>query len=131
MPNPANLSRSLQVACFVVFGWTLLSGQTPAKRANSALRGAEYSGMYSFLKDGEFVQVSVEAQGHVTGFASRYGDSEGDRGVFLDHFLETGKLVGNQLTFATKAVHGVSFEFRGSVERGEGKNPGERGVLRP
>jgi hypothetical protein len=87
---------------------------------NSA--GADSSGMYSFLRDGEFVQVTVEDQGRVTGFVSRYGDSESDRGVFLDHFFKSGKLDGNRLTFTTETVHGVSFEFRGTVERGDGKS---------
>jgi len=81
--------------------------------------------MYSFLRDGEFVQVTVEDHGRVTGFVSRYGDSEGDRGVFLDHFFKSGKLEGNRLTFTTQTVHGVSFEFRGTVERGEGKDLGD------
>jgi hypothetical protein len=91
----------------------------------SAPSGAGYSGMYGFLKDGEFVQVTVEDQGRVTGFISRYGDSESDRGVFLDHFFKSGKLDGNQLSFTTDAVHGVSYDFRGTVERGEGKNAGD------
>ena len=87
--------------------------------------GPDYSGMYNFLRDGEFVQVNVEDVGKVTGFVSRYGDTESDRGVFLDHFFKQGKLDGNQLTFTTDAVHGVSYEFHGSIERGEGKNPGD------
>ena len=82
----------------------------------------DYSGMYSFLRDGEFVQVTVEGQGRVTGFVSRYGDSESDRGVFLDHIFKSGKLDGNQLTFTTETVHGVAFEFRGAIERGAGKS---------
>ena len=93
--------------------------------AHSALPGAGYSGMYGFLKDGEFVQVTVEEQGRITGFISRYGDSESDRGVFLEHYFKSGKLDGNQLSFTTEAVHGVSYEFRGTVERGEGKNAGD------
>ena len=87
--------------------------------------GAEYSGMYSFLRDGEFVQITVEDQGNVTGFVSRYGDSESDRGVFLDHFFKEGKLEGNKLTFATRVVHGMWYEFRGTVERGDGKKSGD------
>jgi hypothetical protein len=93
--------------------------------AHAAPPGAGYSGIYGFLKDGEFVQVTVEDEGRVTGFISRYGDSESDRGVFLDHFFKSGKLDGNQLSFTTDAVHGVSYEFRGTVERGEGKNAGD------
>lgn len=85
----------------------------------------DYSGMYNFLKEGEFVQINVEQQGRVTGFVSRYGDTESDRGVFLDHFFKQGKLDVRQLTFTTETVHGISYEFRGSVERGEGKNPGD------
>jgi hypothetical protein len=89
--------------------------------------GSQYSGMYSFLRDGEFVQVTVEDQGLVTGFISRYGDGESDRGAFLDHFFKQGKLAGSQLSFTTETVHGIWFDFRGSVERGEGKNRGEEG----
>lgn len=31
----------------------------------------DYSGMYSFLQDGEFVQLTIEDAGRVTGFISR------------------------------------------------------------
>jgi hypothetical protein len=78
--------------------------------------------MYTFLRDGEFVQFTIEDQGHVTGFVSRYGDIESDRGAFLDQFFKTAKLDGNKLSFTTETVHGVWYEFTGTVERGEGKN---------
>jgi hypothetical protein len=84
-----------------------------------------YSGMYSFLKDGEFLQVTVEEGGSVTGYVSRFGDGESDNGAFLDQFFKNAKLDGNKLTFATEIVHGVSFDFRGSIDRGEGKSPGD------
>jgi hypothetical protein len=84
-----------------------------------------YSGMYTFLKEGEFVQVTVEDEGRVTGFISRFGDGESDKGAFLDQFFKSGKLEGNKLSFTTEIVHGVAFDFRGTVERGEGKNPGD------
>lgn len=83
------------------------------------------SGMYSFRKDGEFLQLTVEDGGTVTGFISRYGDGESDKGAFLDQFFKTGKIEGSKLAFTTEVVHGVTFEFRGTVERGEGKNPGD------
>jgi hypothetical protein len=91
------------------------------------LPGSEYSGMYAFLKEGEFVQVTVEDAGRVTGFVSRYGDLDSDKGAFLDQFFKTGKLDGNALTFTTEVVHGISFEFKGTIERGEGKKPGDEG----
>jgi len=68
--------------------------------------------MYSFLKDGEFVQITVEDGGRVTGFISRYGEGESDKGAFLDQFFKTGKLEGNNLSFITDIVHGVAFEFK-------------------
>ena len=115
---------SLQLVCFVVFG--LLTSVAQERKAPApAQPGAEYSGMYNFLRDGEFVQVTVEDHGNVTGFISRFGDSESDRGAFLDHFFKQGKLDGNKLSFATQIVHGVSFEFRGTVDRGEGKKTGD------
>jgi len=81
--------------------------------------------MYSFQKEGEFLQVTVEDGGKVTGFVSRFGDGESDKGAFLDQFFKTGKLDGSKLTFTTDIVHGVAFDFKGTVDRGEGKNPGE------
>lgn len=94
----------------------------PAQQAND---GRAYSGMYTFLKEGEFVQVSVQDAGHVTGFVSRFGDGESDKGAFLDQFFKTANLDGNKLTFTTEVVHGVTFDFKGTIERGEGKNPGD------
>ena len=120
--------RALLLAWVVLFGCALAATQTapnqPPQSRPTTVPGAEYSGMYSFLRDGEFVQVTVE-QGRVTGFVSRYGDSENDRGDFLDHFFKSGKLDGNQLVFTTEVVHGISFEFHGTIERGEGKNRGD------
>lgn len=115
-------SYALQIV-LVLFVWTLAGAQAkPNQQKPASSPGADYSGMYSFLRDGEFVQLTIEDHGRVTGFVSRYGDSESDRGVFLDHFFKSGKLDGNQLAFTTETVHGASFEFRGTVERGEGRS---------
>lgn len=117
MPIHTARIHALPLACFVLLAGMLAGAQ--------AAPGLDFSGMYSFLRDGEFVQVTVEDQGRVTGYVSRYGESESDRGVFLDHFFKSGKLDGNRLAFTTETVHGVSFEFRGTVERGEGKSRGD------
>lgn len=118
-------------------GWAAIQGVGTAQQATSPKSGdatatqkdakasPSYSGMYSFLKEGEFVQVTVEDQGRVTGFISRFGEGESDRGEFLDQFFKTGKLDGNKLSFTTDIVHGISFDFRGTIERGDGKNPGD------
>jgi hypothetical protein len=100
---------------------SLLLGQN----TSNSPQDENYSGMYTFRQEGEFVQVTVEDEGRVTGFVSRYGDGESDRGVFLDQFFKTGKLDGPKLTFSTETVHGVWFDFKGNAERGSGKTPNE------
>jgi hypothetical protein len=95
----------------------------PPSTAHETRSGREYSGMYSFLKDGEFVQVTVEDEGSVTGFLSRYGEAERDKGAFLEQYFRSGKLNGNKITFITETVQSEWFEFKGTVERGEGKSP--------
>jgi hypothetical protein len=98
----------------------------PQKDAKAA---PSYSGMYAFLKEGEFVQITVEDDGRVTGFISRYGEGDSDKGTFLDQYFKTGKLDGTQLNFTTQVVHGVSFDFKGTIERGDGKTPGDEGYF--
>ena len=107
----------------ILFACSSLSGQNPPQAATPANPAADYSGMYSFLEEGEFVQITVEDAGRVTGFVSRYGDSESDRGAFLDQFFKQGKLDGTKLTFITDTVHGVWYDFKGTIERGAGKTP--------
>ncbi|HEV8524067.1 MAG TPA: hypothetical protein VGQ71_06170 [Terriglobales bacterium] len=80
--------------------------------------------MYSFLQEGEFVQINLEGD-LVTGFISRYGN--GERAMFLDHFFKTAALKENQLTFTTKTVHGVWFDFKGRVQRADSKTRAEEG----
>jgi hypothetical protein len=127
------LTSSLMITVAIAAFGTITRGQdaagaqsgasaVPQKDAGSA---RAYSGMYAFRKEGEFVQLTVEDEGRVTGFISRYGESESDKGAFLDQFFKSGKLDGNKLNFTTQIVHGLSFDFKGTVERGEGKNPGD------
>lgn len=119
------LSTILQVIACCLLSVAILAAQDSAPPVHPPDKSAEYSGMYSFLRDGEFVQITVEDAGQVTGFVSRYGDLESDKDAFLDHFFKEGKLNGNKLTFTTETVHGVWFEFTGAVNRGSGKQPGE------
>jgi hypothetical protein len=103
----------------------VLAGQSSAPAAEP--KPADYSGMYSFLQEGEFVQLTVEDDGRVTGFVSRYGEGASDHGAFLNQFFKDAKLEGKKLNFTTQTVHGVWYEFKGSIERGEGKNVGDEG----
>src|SRR5450432_1766076 len=112
-------SVGLVVVAAMLFPAAMCLAQTPAPAAD------DYSGMYSFLKDGEFIQITIEGKGAVSGFISRFGDSESDRGTFLNQFFKSGKSDGTRLSFITESVHGIWFTFEGSFERGSGKKPDE------
>jgi hypothetical protein len=87
----------------------------------------DYSGMYAFLQEGEFVQLTVEDQGLVTGLISHYDDSTADKPGFVDQFFKQGKLDGQKLTFTTEALHDAWYDFQGTVERGDGQTADEQG----
>lgn len=105
----------------------LMLAQTPAQPPTAAL--PDYSGMYSFLKDGEFMQITLEEKGKVSGFISRYGDSETDKGTFLDQFIKSGNSNGKQVSFTTESVHGVVYAFEGTFDRGPGKTTQDEGYF--
>ena len=118
---------------FLALSTILAAPQNSASPApEAASNTSDYSGMYSFEKDGEFVQITIEGNGRVSGFISRFGDSGADKGAFLDQFFKSGKIDGVSLSFATENVHGVWFTFEGGFSRGPGKNSDEEGyyVLR-
>lgn len=94
-----------------------------AKPQKTAARAEDFSGMYSFLEEGEFVQINVEEGNRLTGFVSRYSDSE--KALFVDHFFEKAELHDHDIRFTTRKIHGVWFEFTGTVSRGPGKTRNE------
>jgi hypothetical protein len=97
----------------------------PAAPAKDSNDGKQYSGMYTFLKEGEYLQITVEDAGQVTGFISRYDEGGSEKGTFIDQFFKAGKLDDNKLSFTTKPSNDLWFEFNGTAQRGEGRNPGE------
>lgn len=105
----------------------LTLAQTPAQPPTAGL--PDYSGMYSFLKDGEFIQITLEDKGQVSGFISRYGDSDSDKGTFLDQFIKAGNANGKQVSFTTESVHGVTYTFEGMFDRGPGKVAQDEGYF--
>lgn len=82
--------------------------------------------MYSFLNEGEFLQINVEGDA-VTGYVSRMGSLDSDRGDFFDQFFDKASVQGHDVAFITKVVHGVWYEFRGRFDRGPGKSRGDDG----
>src|SRR5437870_9448473 len=102
----------------------LLALPVPAVSQSVAAPAGDYSGLYSFLKDGEFIQITIEEK-VVSGFISRYGDSDADKNTFLAQFFKSGSFDANKLSFTTEAVHGVWFTFDGTVDRGPAKKADE------
>jgi len=109
-------------------GGFAVRGQDKAGEQDSraAAPADDISGMYSFLKDGEFVQLTLE-EGRVTGYISRQGESDSDRGVFLDQFFEKASIQGHDVAFTTRPLHGVWFDFKGKYARGSAKTKTEDG----
>src|SRR5579864_541448 len=116
--------RCAVLLCVLVLPLVLCAAPQAAAPATE-----DYSGMYSFLKEGEFIQITIEEKGAVSGFISRFGDSERDKGSFLDQFFKSGKIEGHRVIFVTENVHGVWFTFEGNLERGPGKKPDEDGYF--
>ena len=117
--------RFLCLALLVSFATSLVA-QTPSQSGGNFDPEKDPSGMYSFLKEGEYVQLTME-DGELSGFISRFGDSDSDRGQFIDQFFSKGSLKNDHLTFATKTVHGIWYEFDGTIQKQPGKQPNQEG----
>jgi len=119
------------IPAFVLAALLAADGQTVAHKDKTPAPAEDISGMYSFLRDGEFVQINVDQDG-VSGYISRFGELESDRGTFLDQFFSKAAVQGHDVSFTTKQIHGVWFEFKGRFNRGPAKNRTEDGyyVLR-
>lgn len=106
--------KALAVAMLLAATLAVAQSQPP----KTAAPGNDYSGMYSFLEEGEFVQINLEEGNRLTGFISRYSDSE--KASFVDHFFEKAEFHDHDIRFSTRKVHGIWFEFKGAVSRGPG-----------
>ena len=102
------------------------AGEQDSRNNTVSTPAEDISGMYNFLKEGEFLQINVEKTG-VSGYISRMGDSESDRGVFLDQFFDKAQIQGHDVSFTTKQLHSVWYEFKGKFERGPAKSKADDG----
>ena len=115
----------------------LLITTAPASATNAAaceqtcIVADDISGTYSFLREGEVLQLTVE-DGKLSGYISRYGNLDSDEGQFIEQFFDKTTLEGDRISFNTKMVHGVWYEFTGVTAIATGKKVGEEGyrVLR-
>jgi hypothetical protein len=112
----------LSTVAFLVVAIAASAGQ----EAPVADPGPAINGMYSFVHEGEFVQLEF-VNGRLEGVVSRFksDDPEKADAEFVDQYFESGKLEGTKLSFRTKERAGVWFEFEGVVERGSGKAPSD------
>ena len=112
---------------FLLIASMLIAQAPPKTSGDSTYHPDPLSGMYSFLREGEFVEVDFEEGNRLTGIISRFGDLDSDRGAFLDHTFTKGEHAGDQLSFTTNSVHGVWFDFKGKVSTDKTKQPGAEG----
>ncbi|MGC2208694.1 MAG: hypothetical protein WA532_01170 [Candidatus Korobacteraceae bacterium] len=114
----------LRIAAFILLVAAAAVAQT--EPAAEPQIGDEITGMYSFVREGEFAEIEVD-DGKVTGVVSRFKDDDPEKAEFVDQFFEEAKLEGSRLSFRTRPAGGVWFEFSGVVERGAGKTPSDEG----
>jgi hypothetical protein len=132
---------TLQIT-LAVLGWALAAAQSsparqqaspsPSQQDTRDSAPKDYAGMYNFLREGEFVQLTVEDDGRLIGLISRYlnedpNATDENGGTFTDQMFKSSKLEGNHLSFVTEEVDGIAYEFRGEIERGDGKSRSEEG----
>jgi hypothetical protein len=119
--NTMRFISNTLVTVLAAFFMTISGVQTSNTRAPSPRPPAEdISGTYTFLHSGETLQINIEPDS-VSGYVTRKGDLESDRGMMLSHFFTRSAVEGHDVSFSTKPVHGVRFEFAGRFERGPGK----------
>jgi hypothetical protein len=125
--------QSLLLILFVFIAGMLVAAEKSAPAA--AITPTELSGMYTFLQEGEFVQITVQPEApapkpgtvKVDGFVSRFGEDDSDQGTVLNQFFTSGELKEQSIHFVTRKVHGVWYEFTGQVERGKAQSRAEEG----
>ena len=119
----------LALVCLAAMALAQAGSSSPAKRSSSPGSSAspgDFSGTYSFLREGEDLQINVQ-NGKLDGFVSRYGETESDKSVLLQHLIEKSSLTKDEISFTTSKIHGVWFEFKGKVRRSGGKTAAEEG----
>jgi hypothetical protein len=97
-----------------------------AQNLAPAVPAADISGMYTFLHEGEFVQLTLNGS-VLSGFISRFANDKQES--FVDQFFSKASLNNDALTFETRKAAGVWYEFKGSVKLTPGKTAQQEGYL--
>jgi len=105
----------------------VLPAALPAQTAGRGTSNRDdISGMYSFLHDGESVQLNLD-HGKLNGWVTSFGFLDSDRDTLLDRFFDKASLQGDHIYFLSKRIHGCWLEFTGRISRGEGRVRGQEG----
>src|ERR1039458_2228484 len=94
----------------------------------------DFSGLYSFVRSAETLQINVQPDHSVIGYVSVAANRESEELPLTSAGWQTvmfdkASIQGNHLEFKTKIVKGRWFEFHGQVERGKAKARDEEGYF--
>lgn len=84
----------------------------------------DVSGLYSFLHEGEYVQLTLN-DAVLSGFISRYADDQ--QQTFVNQFFRKASWDGRTLSFETRPAKDVWYAFSGVVTIAQNKKPEEEG----
>ena len=124
------LSKTAHFAAVLLLAATVLA-QAPAPKVTE-----DFSGLYSFVREGDTAQITLDElpskdkpEVPLRGYISRMGEMDSDKDQVLDIWIKAGSTDGERITFSTKTVHGISYEFDGHVHRGDAKEKGKEGYF--
>jgi len=129
-------SHGALLCAIAILGTALgLSAQT-AQSAKPTEGLGDFSGLYTFVHEGESVQITLDElptpakpKVPVTGYVTRLGESDTDRDQTFDLMFKSGSLDGQNISFTTKTIHGTSYEFTGTVRRGDANSKDKEGYV--
>ena len=83
-------------------------------------------GEYPWGKLGEEIELYFE-HGRLQGYMTQRADAANDRSTPVTFDFATTHASGHALQWTTRVVHGISYSFAGSLDRGPTSNPGVPG----
>lgn len=114
------MRNSLVLAFIAMFALSAFA-QSPAPSVP-----ADISGMYTFLQEGEFLQLTQNGS-VLSGFISRFADDRQES--FVDQFFSKASWKNGELTFETRKIKGVWYEFKGTARQTPGKTAQQEGFI--
>lgn len=83
-------------------------------------------GEYEWGRRGDVIEIALDGGG-LSGYISRFGDSESDNGTPLTFFFDRVSARERQVGFTTRQIHGIWYAFEGTIVRGPGLDRGDEG----